>query len=90
VSVPLLATHPAQTYDADIDIAPPLDEIAPPSFGVAITTPAVTLLSSSDIVTPPPRPPSWGTAPDILSPPSIAPGSRAPSVLFSANEDQEE
>ncbi|KAJ7318413.1 hypothetical protein DFH08DRAFT_1086622 [Mycena albidolilacea] len=90
VSVPLLATHPAQTYDADIDIAPPLDEIAPPSFGVAITTPAVTLLSSSDIAMPPPRPPSWGTAPDILSSPRIAPGSRAPSVLFSANEDQEE
>ncbi|KAJ7782168.1 hypothetical protein B0H14DRAFT_2960229 [Mycena olivaceomarginata] len=89
VSVPLLATHPAQTYDADIDIAPPLDEIAPPSFGVAITTPAVTLLSSSDIVTPPPRPPSWGTAPDILSPPHCASVARAVGII-SANEDQEE
>jgi hypothetical protein len=50
----------------------------------------VTLLSSSDIVTPPPRPPSWETAPDIVSLPNIAPGSRAPSVLFFTNEDQEE
>ncbi|KAF7344952.1 Valine-trna ligase [Mycena venus] len=53
ISEPLLATHPEPTSYAYADIAPPLDDIAPPSFGVAITTPAVTLLSSSDVASPP-------------------------------------
>jgi hypothetical protein len=83
-SEPLLATHPEQTY---ADIPPPLEELAPPSFGVAITTPAVTLLSSADFATPPPRPLSWGAEPRMVAlPPSIAPASRTTS-LFSADAE---
>ncbi|KAK7035582.1 valine-trna ligase [Favolaschia claudopus] len=70
ISQPLLATHPEQTYVDDP--RPSID--APPSFGVAITTPAVTLLSASDVVSPPPRPASWGPAPQPIPLPTIPPG----------------
>lgn len=84
-SEPLLAIHPEQTY---ADIPPPLDELAPPSFGVAIATPAVTLLSSSDVATPPPRPQTWDSMPHTVAlPPSIAPTPRTTS-LFSADNEQ--
>ncbi|KAF8178973.1 hypothetical protein K438DRAFT_1938534 [Mycena galopus ATCC 62051] len=84
-SEPLLAMHPEQMYE-DTVLAPPLDD-APPSFGVALTAPAVTLLSSSDVATPPPRPASWGANPHIVPlPPSISPESQTTS-LYSAEDD---
>ncbi|KAJ7740906.1 hypothetical protein DFH07DRAFT_1064075 [Mycena maculata] len=56
------------------------DDVAPPSFGVAITTPAVTILSGSDVENPPPRPHSWGVAPHLVAlPESIEPSVRTPS-----------
>ncbi|KAJ6457622.1 hypothetical protein C8R45DRAFT_1110393 [Mycena sanguinolenta] len=74
---PLLPAHPY----ADTD------DLAPPSFGAAITTPAVTLLSGSDVTTPPPRPASWGADPHMITlPPSIAPSSRTPS-MYTADDD---
>ncbi|KAJ7255114.1 hypothetical protein B0H12DRAFT_1114224 [Mycena haematopus] len=79
VSEPLLATY------ADVDSH--LDDIAPPSFGVALTAPAVILLSSHDVATPPPRPASWVAGPHTISlPPSIAPGSRTTS-LYGTDDD---
>ncbi|KAF7373151.1 Valine-trna ligase [Mycena sanguinolenta] len=76
---PLLPTHPEQTY-ADTD------DLAPPSFGAAITAPAVTLLSGSGVM-PPPRPASWGADPHTITlPPSIAPSSRTTSI-YTADDD---
>ncbi|KAJ7166724.1 hypothetical protein C8R46DRAFT_1219116 [Mycena filopes] len=63
------------------DIPPPLDEIAPPSFGVAITTPAVTLLTSDDVAVPPPRPQSWGPGAASQLPPRVG---------FSEEEEHDE
>ncbi|KAJ7622530.1 hypothetical protein FB45DRAFT_927906 [Roridomyces roridus] len=54
----------AEPHTYSDEVPPPEEEdVAPPSFGVAITTPAITLLSSDDAANPPPRPRSWGEAP---------------------------
>ncbi|KAJ7174113.1 hypothetical protein C8R43DRAFT_977127 [Mycena crocata] len=86
-SEPLLAHTMSTEAPGYADIPPPLDEIetAPPSFGVAITTPAVTLLSSNDIAHPPPRPLSWGPdgAPHMVA----LPTSRTPSLLSDSDRD---
>ncbi|KAJ7749626.1 hypothetical protein B0H16DRAFT_1724896 [Mycena metata] len=83
ISEPLLA-HTG-TY---VDFPPPLDEIAPPSFGDAITTPAVTFLSSHDVAVPPPRPESWGADPGMVPlPPSITSLSRSASLASAGDED---
>ncbi|KAJ7278883.1 hypothetical protein C8J57DRAFT_1502718 [Mycena rebaudengoi] len=85
VSQPLLPPHDSRTY---ADNPPPLDDIAPPSFGVAIASPAATILSSNvsgDAFTAQElRPPNWDAIP---SPESRRSTSRAAS-LFSGNDDR--
>ncbi|KAJ7145602.1 hypothetical protein C8R44DRAFT_896704 [Mycena epipterygia] len=87
-SEPLL---PQRTY---ADIPPDAEELVPPPFGVAITTPAVTLLPMSSMGSTS-RPPSWAAVPHMVAlPASIAPTSRTASLsspsrtasLFSADD----
>ncbi|KAJ7500783.1 hypothetical protein B0H11DRAFT_2189203 [Mycena galericulata] len=90
VSEPLLTSGteaPASPSRGYADIPPPDD--APPSFGHAITTPAVTILSSSDIENPPPRPVSWGVAPHLVALPESS-GTTRPASLFTAEDEDDD
>ncbi|KAJ6620446.1 hypothetical protein B0H10DRAFT_1078443 [Mycena sp. CBHHK59/15] len=77
----------SQTY---ADIPPPLDELVPPSFGVALTTPAVTILSGRDssagASTPRSRPPSWNAVPHMMALPSSRASSSRATSLYSGDE----